>query len=160
MLGLVTFGIYDIVCLYTLTEDINIIASRYDGKKTMNFLLMYFIIAPITFGIGSLVWFHNLCTRIGDELRRRNIDYKFGASTFWVCNVLLPVATMFIFCAMATFFGIPTQSYTYTSTLSDFSAVMVIMYVMLILSYIGPFVYLHKLLKSMNLLSESYNMYG
>ena len=40
MLGLVTFGIYDIVCLYTLTEDINIIASRYDGKKTMNFLLM------------------------------------------------------------------------------------------------------------------------
>lgn len=40
LLGLVTFGIYDIVCLYTLTEDINIIASRYDGKKTMNFLLM------------------------------------------------------------------------------------------------------------------------
>lgn len=87
-LSLITFGIYGIVVMSTVSEDINIIASRYDGKKTMHYCLLLFLIGPITFGIAYLVWFNNISSRIGNELRRRMIPYSFGASDFWLWNIL------------------------------------------------------------------------
>lgn len=36
LLSLITFGIYGIVILSSVSNDINIIASRYDGKRTMH----------------------------------------------------------------------------------------------------------------------------
>ena len=83
LLGLITFGIYPLVVMYNVAEDVNTVASRYDGKKTMNYLLMTLIVAPITLGIGGLVWSHNISARIGNELKRRGINYSFGAGTFW-----------------------------------------------------------------------------
>lgn len=83
LLGLITFGIYPLVVMYNVAEDVNTVASRYDGKKTMNYLLMTFIVAPITLGIGGLVWSHNISARIGNELKRRGVNYSFGAGTFW-----------------------------------------------------------------------------
>lgn len=152
LLGLVTFGIYDYIVMFYVSEDINEIASRYDGKKTMNFLLMYLVIAPITLGIGGIVWFHNLSKRIGDELQRRNINYKFNTGTFWLLYVLLPVLS-FIFMFVYTF--------VFGNTGSEPSGLMMTgMYLLIILTTIGPYVYLHKLFKAMNLLSASYNMYG
>lgn len=88
LLSLVTFGIYAIVVMSTISDDINLIASRYDGRKTMHFCLLAFLVAPITLGIGTLVWYHNLSDRIGNELIRRGINHQFGASTFWLWNVL------------------------------------------------------------------------
>ena len=84
----------------------------------MNFLLLFFIVGPITLEIGTLVWFHKFSARIGDELNRRGIDYSFGAGSFWVWSVL----------------GI--------------------------LIIVGPFVYLHKLLKAINLINADYNQKG
>ena len=118
LLSALTFGIYGLIVMYSLSEDLNDIASRYDGRKTMNFLLMALIISPLTFGIGGIVWFHNISDRIGNELRRRNIIYSFGAGSYWGWGVLGA------------------------------------------LILIGPFIYYYKLFKSMNLLSESFNMYG
>lgn len=118
LLSLVTFGIYGIVAYSSISNDINVIASRYDGKKTMHYCLLIFIIAPITLGIGGIVWMHKISARIGNELSRRNIDYKFGAGSFWLWN-----------------------------TLGAFILV-------------GPFVYIHKLFKAMNLLSADYNING
>lgn len=37
LLSLITFGIYGIVILSSVSNDINIIASRYDGKRTMHY---------------------------------------------------------------------------------------------------------------------------
>ena len=54
----------------------------------MHFCLLYFLVAPITLGIGGIVWFHRISNRIGDELRRRNIDYRLSAADFWLWNVL------------------------------------------------------------------------
>lgn len=118
LLSLVTFGIYSIIYFSGISSDINIIASRYDGKKTMHFCLMLFIIAPITAGIGAIVWYHKLSARIGDELNRRGIDFKFGAADFWLWNVL--------------------------------GAFIIV----------GPFIYLHKLSKAMNLAAEDFNARG
>ena len=83
LLGIITFGIYPIVVMSAISTDINTIASRYDGKKTMHYCLVLFIFSWLTFGIVPLVWCHNLCSRMGNELMRRRIPYSFGAGTFW-----------------------------------------------------------------------------
>ena len=118
LLSLITFGIYALVFYSKVSTDINLIASRYDGKKTMHFCLLAFIVAPITFGIGAIVWCHRISARIGNELARRGIGYSFGAGSFWGWEVLGS------------------------------------------LIFVGPFIYLHKLCKAMNLLSADFNING
>lgn len=118
LLGIITFGIYPIVMYSSVSEAINTVASRYDGKKTMHFCLLFFIIAPLTLGIGAIVWFHKISNRIGEECKRRGIPYKFGASDFWIWNVLLAIII------------------------------------------VGPFIYVHKLLKATNLICADYNEKG
>lgn len=117
LLSLITFGIYGIVTYSKLVTDLNIAASRYDGKRTMPYMAMC-ALAPITFGILPLVWCHNLANRVGAEVHRRGYDYSFSAMDFWLWNVLGA------------------------------------------LILVGPFIYCHKLLKSMNMINESFNAYG
>ena len=88
LLSLITFGIYGLVVISSVSDDVNIIASRYDGKKTMHYCLLFFIVAPITFGIASIVWFHKISNRIGAELKRRGVAYSFSAADFWLWNVI------------------------------------------------------------------------
>lgn len=88
LLSLITFGIYPLVVMSAVSNEINIVASRYDGKKTMHFCLLLFIVAPITLGIAGIVWYHRISNRIGDELKRRGIAYNFSATTFWLWSVL------------------------------------------------------------------------
>ncbi len=88
LLSAITLGIYGLVVMTKVSTDINLIASRYDGKKTMHFCILFFLLTPITCGIATLVWYHNLSNRIGAELKRRNIPTEFSASTFWLWNVL------------------------------------------------------------------------
>ena len=88
LLSLITFDIYGIVFLSNISTDINILASRYDGKKTMHFCLMFFVFAPLTLTVGAFVWFHRLSARIDRELSRRGLPYHFGADTFWLWGIL------------------------------------------------------------------------
>jgi hypothetical protein len=118
LLSLITCGIYGLVVMSAVSSDINIIAGRYDGKKTMHFCLMAFVFSWLTMGIVPIIWYHRISSRIGNELTRRGISYSFGAGSFWGWNVL-----------------------------GSFIVV-------------GPYIYLHKLLKAMNLLSENYNVNG
>ena len=118
LLSIVTLGIYGIVVLSKVSTDINIIETKYDGKKTMHYCLVLFIFSWLTLGIVPLVWSSKICSRIGNALTRRGIDYSFGAGTFWGWG----------------FFGA--------------------------LIVVGPFIYIHKLLKSMNLLAADYNEKG
>lgn len=88
LLSMITFGIYGLIVYGHVTEDVNLVCSKYDGRKSMNYYLLILIIAPLTMGIAVFVWFHNLCERIGNELNRRQIAYDFGAKDFWLWNVL------------------------------------------------------------------------
>lgn len=117
LLSIVTFGIYGIVTYCKLVTDLNIAASRYDGKRTMSYMGMC-MLSPVTLGILPLVWCHNLSNRVGDEARRRGYDTNFGAKDFWLWNVLGSLIV------------------------------------------VGPFIYCNKLLKSMNMINESFNVYG
>ena len=89
LLSIVTLGIYSLVVMSAVSNDINIVASRYDGKKTMHYCLLTFIVAPITLGIAGIVWSHRISNRIGAELNRRGIAYSFSATdfSFGVANV-------------------------------------------------------------------------
>ena len=117
LFNFITFGIYGIVVMSEVGEDINTVAGRYDGRKTMHFCLLYFLVSWLTMQIGTIVWYHRLSARIGRELKRRNIHYRFGAGSFWGWNLL----GLFI--------------------------------------AIGPFIYMHKLFKAMNLLCKDYNLH-
>ena len=88
LLSAITFGIYGLVVMSALSTDINTIASRYDGKKTMHYCLIFFLLTGRTFGIAPIVWYHKLSARMGNELKRRGIAYSFGAGSFWGWNVL------------------------------------------------------------------------
>ena len=88
LLSIITFGIYGLVIMSNISTDINTIAGRYDGKKTTHFCLMAFIFSWLTLGIAPFVWFHKISNRIGGELRRRGINYSFGAGSFWGWYIL------------------------------------------------------------------------
>ena len=118
LLALITFGIYPLVVMSAVSSEINIVASRYDGKKTMHYCLLLFIVAPLTFGIAGIVWSHRISNRIGNELKRRGINYDFSATDFWLWNVLGSLIV------------------------------------------VGPFVYLHKMFKAVNLMNAHYNVNG
>ncbi|MBR2310873.1 MAG: DUF4234 domain-containing protein [Oscillospiraceae bacterium] len=118
LLSLVTFGIYPLVVMSSVSNDINIVASRYDGKKTMHYCLLTFVIIPLTLGIAGIVWYHKISDRIGAELNRRGIDYSFSATDYWLWSVLGSLIV------------------------------------------VGPFVYLHKMFKAVNLMNAHYNQNG
>ena len=118
LLSMITFGIYGLVVWCSLSNDINTIASRYDGKKTTHYCLMAFLFSWLTLGIAPIVWNHKISARIGAELKRRGLNYRYGAGSFWG------------WCVLGSLIGV------------------------------GPLVYTHKMLKSMNLLSGHYNVNG
>ena len=88
LLSLITFGIYGIVVMSSVSNDVNVVASRYDGKKTMHYCLLLFLVGPVTFGIAYFVWYHRISNRIGCELARRSLPYSFSASDYWLWNIL------------------------------------------------------------------------
>ena len=118
LLSLITFGIYGIVVMSHISSEINEVATRYDGRKTMHFCLIYFIFGWLTLGIATLVWYHRISDRIGNELVRRQLPYRISAGTWWGWG----------------FFGT--------------------------LLVVGPFIYVHKLMKAMNTLNADYNVKG
>lgn len=79
---LVTGGIYTLFFTAGLAEDMNLLASRHDGRRTPNLLLLPFI-TVLTLGIGYFVYWHRFAARIREEVWRRGIDYTFGPGKFW-----------------------------------------------------------------------------
>ena len=75
-LSLITFGIYGIVIWTKIAGEINITASRYDGKRTCPFFPAL-VFTAYTFGIFGLVWQHKFTARIGAELKRRGYNKQY-----------------------------------------------------------------------------------
>jgi len=88
VLTLVTFGIYSIVFHTKIGNDINTIASKHDGQKTMHFCLVFFLLAPITFYLALFFWFANVAGRVGAEQVRRGYPRTIGRETFWTWGLM------------------------------------------------------------------------
>lgn len=87
-LWILTFGLYGIVVMTSVSRNINRTAREYDKKKTMNYCLLVFLVGWLTLGIANFVWYLRLSKRVEKELLRRNIDYLFTKNDFWLWNVL------------------------------------------------------------------------
>ena len=87
LFGILTLGIYPAVIWSRMVTELNIAASCHDGKRTMPYFAML-LLEPVTLGIFPLVWMHRFAGRIGSELSRRGIGYRFGARDFWLWGVL------------------------------------------------------------------------
>ena len=150
LLGLVTCGIYPMVIWSRISGEINMVASRYDGKRTIHFMWVPYL-AVLTLFVYPFVWIHGLCNRIGDELIRRGIRYKFSAATFWLWNLLYPLIGAVITAVLVVL--LPKVGLDLTLAYLAYGA-------MALVSIIGPFVYLHKNMKAMNLINTDYNEKG
>lgn len=146
-LSLITFGIYGIVVLSKISHEINTIASKHDGRHTMHYCLIYFIFSWLTLGIVPLVWYSRISSRIGNELRYRKIHYHFGAGAFWGLNFFGQIVPTVI--GLSMIYGNPYDE-----------DMMWIGLAICVLGIICPFIYIHKLMKSMNLLAKDYNING
>lgn len=90
LLGIITLGIYPMIAQEHMVQELNITASRYDGKKTLGPMAVS-IFYVLTLFIYYFVWEHKYANRLGSELRRRGIQYKMGAAHFWLLMVLFGV---------------------------------------------------------------------
>ncbi|GGI13114.1 hypothetical protein GCM10007377_04340 [Galliscardovia ingluviei] len=88
LLNIITFGIYGLVMMYVITQDVNEICSPRDGRHTYSFLLMVFLFSWLTLGIYPLVWWHMFSNRLGDALQSRGYNRMISASSFWGWNIL------------------------------------------------------------------------
>ena len=82
-LSIITLGIYGIVLMSHVSTEINKIATKHDGRRTIHYCLVLFVFSWLTLGIYPLIWYTNLCSRMGDELDRRNLNYSFGPGHYW-----------------------------------------------------------------------------
>ena len=87
LLSCVTFSIYALYVYTKIGNEVNTVCSKHDNKSTMNFIVAW-LLSFVTCGIVPLVWYHNLCNRIGTELMRRQLPCSFSANTFWGWCVL------------------------------------------------------------------------
>ena len=101
LLSFITLGIYGIVVLAQISSEINTVATKYDGRKTTNYLWIFFLWGWLTCGIAYFVWFHCLSDRMGNELKRRQIPFSFSSSDYW------------LWCVLGSFVGFLPLIYTY-----------------------------------------------
>ena len=149
LLGIVTLGIYPVVIYSRMVTEVNLVASRYDGKRSMPFFAML-TLAPFTLGIHSLVWIHKLCSRMGNELQRRNISYVFGARDFWIWGCLLSFLCSI---CLGSCIGLAATGFD----------TMIVIWALLavgLFTMIGPFVFIAKLMRAINALNEDFNRNG
>lgn len=88
LLKYILLGIYDIVVMYDVTESTNMVATPHDGRKSTNYLLMFFLFGWLSLGIAWLVWYSNLSDRIGNELQRRGMPREVSMADFWLWYIL------------------------------------------------------------------------
>ena len=99
LIGFITLGIYQLFITARAGEDLNMMASRWDGKRTMNYWLIALLLGPITLGIMYLIWWNGFANRIGAEQQRRGLPKTVSASDFWLWSILgsLIIVGPFIF---------------------------------------------------------------
>lgn len=118
LFDILTLGIYGLIWHIKAGDDLNAISAKHNNTFLMNYAWLI-LLAPVTFGLATLVWMYFFTDRIEKELKIRGIqDMNFGTKTFWLWLIL-----------------------------GSYIAV-------------GPFIYLHRLCKSLNALCADYNVRG
>lgn len=148
LLGIITLGIYDIVITTGISRSINTIATKHDGKKTMNFCWNVFIFSWLTLGIVPLIWWHRISERIGDELQCRGHQRIVTATDFWIWNFA---------CSGV---GLAIVEFALLSVMTQPFIAVVAALAGLIIELIGIYKFYSKFFKATNTLAADYNTRG
>jgi hypothetical protein len=150
LLTIITLGIYPLVMWSRMSVEINMVASRYDGKRTTHFLWMP-VLSGLSLGIYMFVWLYKLCNRIGNELKRRGVQYKFSAASFWLWTFVYGM----VGCVVTAVVG-----YVLMTMQIEQLIVVIVTAVLGLASSVGFAVFGHKILKAFNLMNADYNEKG
>lgn len=93
LLGIVTFGIYNIYTMWHFTEGINEICKN-DGKKSMNYICVV-LLSAVTFGIYGFYWYYTQGKRLYETAPRYQTDVKENGMFYLLWMLFLPgIGTM------------------------------------------------------------------
>ena len=87
ILNVLTFGIYGVIFFIPFSFDIDKISPKDDHSKTFNYFFAY-ILAFFTFSLVLAFWHHQMAGRLEDAISKRNIEYNFSKSDFWLWYIL------------------------------------------------------------------------
>ncbi len=82
ILNILTLGIYSVAFFIPLSFDLDKVAPKRDGTKTMNYLYA-FILGIFSLSIAITLWHYQIVQRIEEALTRREINYDFSTNDFW-----------------------------------------------------------------------------
>lgn len=80
LFSLITARIYSVVVFSLVSDELNTVCK--DNKRTTPFWIIWFLSLAVC-AIPIFIWFHITSNRMGNELKRRGINYSISASTFW-----------------------------------------------------------------------------
>jgi hypothetical protein len=100
--------------------------------------ISYILVFALT--IFLFIWLFRISDRIGKELKRREVNYKFGASTF-VTYFVVPLVAVYSIIIILQFCGVEENKASISGGVPS------------ILTY----VYFYKLITAMNHLNKAYN---
>ena len=121
LFSVLTLGLYAIFFFIPFSFDIDKVAPRRDGERTMNYLWAH-ILALFTFSIVVDVWHFLIAQRIEEALSVRNIDYDFGTKDFWhwlVLGSLILVGPFIYYHKLCTAMNLLCEHYNENSTIKE-----------------------------------------
>ncbi len=82
LFNVLTFGIYSIFFFMPFSFDIDKVAPKRDGTKTLSFIFA-FVLSLFTMNIVMIAWHYQIAVRVEEALKERNIDYDFATGDWW-----------------------------------------------------------------------------
>ena len=181
LFSIITLGIYVLVFHHGISRDTNTIASRYDGKKTFNYVIMFLliIVGSVAIALAAVDWGFVILSGGMIAYRSSAAEALSALSTFffalplyvWYHRVTGRIGAElsrrginndFSTPTYWKFYGAPAMTLLLLNTITTVAGVHIpILFwggsgVIIILS----FVYFHKLCVAFNQLAEHYNVHG
>lgn len=88
LLSILTLGFYGVFFFGTFSGDLNKIAPRRGGEKTMNYLVAY-LLSLFTYSIVLMFWHYQVADHIEEALALRKIECSFSKEKFWIFCVII-----------------------------------------------------------------------
>lgn len=99
VLGILTFGIYNLWYLHRLVKDINELCAE-DGKRSSG-ILVYIVFSILTCGLYSFFWWYRIGDMLERAVNRRGINNSISGG-YVLISMLLGV----LICGIASYVGI------------------------------------------------------
>lgn len=98
LVGVVTFGIYQIIAWYQMTKQQNEMAERIGEKKVLNYIVV-FLLGLVTCGIVPLIWSLMFCKQQKMLAEAKGIDLFPTSNAFllWLLT-FVPIFKFYVLC--------------------------------------------------------------